>query len=152
MLNRSRSLIALGLVLSLAAVAEAGPPLICHAFDAGTASLLPWSEGQGWNNPDRAYDVWHDRALFHFLTEPAERSRYVEALRAATHAGSFVIIAAFALDGPEQCSGLPVRRYDAEAMATELGEDFELIEDWRQAHVTPWGASQSFQWGAFRRA
>lgn len=106
--------------------------------------LLDW-------RPERTFDAWHDRALFHFLTEPAERARYVEALRAATHRGSVAIIATFALDGPEQCSGLPVRRYDADALAGELGEGFEPIEAWRQAHVTPWGDTQSFQWCAFRR-
>jgi SAM-dependent methyltransferase len=108
------------------------------------ADLLDWP-------PDRTYDVWHDRAVLHFLTEPAQRALYADALRAGTHAGSLVIIAAFALDGPEQCSGLPVRRYDAGMLSTELGDGFCLIEAWRQAHVTPWGATQSFQWAAFSR-
>ena len=102
--------------------------------------------------PSRTFDIWHDRALFHFLTEPAERALYAEALRAGTHDSTLVILATFALDGPEQCSGLPVRRYDAEAMAAELSDGFALVDAWRQAHVTPWGATQSFQWGAFRRA
>src|SRR4029453_1776328 len=102
------------------------------------ADILAWQ-------PDRTYDVWHDRALFHFLSDPADRARYVEALRAGTHGGSVAIIAAFALDGPEKCSGLSVRRYDAETMSAELGSDFFLVEAWRQAHVTPWGAPQSFQ-------
>jgi hypothetical protein len=108
------------------------------------ADILHW-------RPSRTFDVWHDRALFHFLTEPAERELYLGALRAGTHDDSLVILATFALDGPEQCSGLPVRRYDAEAMAAELGEEFTLVEAWRQAHVTPWGAEQRFQWAAFRR-
>jgi len=101
--------------------------------------------------PDRTYDVWHDRALFHFLTEPADRANYTEALRAGAHKDSLVILATFALDGPEKCSDLPVRRYDAEAIMAELGDEFALVEAWRQAHVTPWGAEQSFQWAAFNR-
>ncbi len=108
------------------------------------ADILAW-------RPDRTYDVWHDRALFHFLTDPIERVHYIEALKEGTHGGSVAIIAAFALDGPEQCSGLAVRRYDAETLAAELGEGFFPIEAWRQAHVTPWGAAQSFQWCAFSR-
>ena len=118
--------------------------------DAGES--VRWIDGDvlGWK-PDRTYDVWHDRALFHFLTEPEELVSYVRALWAGTHEGSLVILATFALDGPERCSGLPVRRYDAEAMAAELGQDFALVEAWRQAHVTPWGATQRFQWCAFSR-
>jgi hypothetical protein len=119
---------------------------------AADAGPVRWIESDilAWR-PDRTYDVWHDRALLHFLTKPAQRARYVETLNAATHGGSVAIIAAFALDGPELCSGLPVRRYDAETMAAELGEGFVRIESWRQAHVTPWGATQNFQWCAFRR-
>jgi hypothetical protein len=120
------------------------------AGDAGAA--IRWIEADilRWQ-PDRAYDVWHDRALFHFLDQPAERRLYVDALEAGTQAGSVAIIAAFALDGPEACSGLPVHRYDAEGMAAEIGEAFAPIEAWTQAHVTPWGAAQSFQWGSFSR-
>jgi hypothetical protein len=70
---------------------------------------------------------------------------------AGTHGGSVAIIAAFAIDGPEQCSGLAVRRYDAETLGAELGDGFSLIEAWRQAHITPWGTPQSFQWCAFSR-
>jgi len=118
----------------------------------GVAESVRWIEADilDWR-PDRAYDVWHDRALFHFLVDPGDRAIYVDALKDATQAGSVVIIAAFALDGPETCSGLPVRRYDAEGLAAELGAAFAPVEAWTQAHVTPWGATQSFQWGAFSR-
>lgn len=128
--------------IAISAIGEPG--------EAGEA--IRWIEADilGWR-PDRAYDLWHDRALFHFLDRPVERSRYVEGLRAGTHEGSVAIIAAFALDGPETCSGLPVRRYDAGMMAAELGQDFTPITAWTQAHVTPWGAAQSFQWCAFSR-
>ena len=118
----------------------------------GVAESVRWIEADilDWR-PDRAYDVWHDRALFHFLVDPGDRAIYVDALKDATQAGSVVIIAAFALDGPETCSGLPVRRYDAEGLAAELGAAFAPVEAWTQAHVTPWGATQSFQWCTFSR-
>ncbi len=101
--------------------------------------------------PERFYAVWHDRAVFHFLTAPSQRAAYRRALEAAMRSGGLAILATFAPDGPEQCSGLPVRRYDADGLAAELGGEFALIEQWREAHVTTWGAAQSFQWVAFRR-
>ena len=131
-------------VLDIAASAIGGPGEGDGAIRWIEADILDW-------RPDRAYDVWHDRALFHFLVDPGDRAIYVDALKDATQAGSVVIIAAFALDGPETCSGLPVRRYDAEGLAAELGAAFAPVEAWTQAHVTPWGATQSFQWGAFSR-
>ena len=102
--------------------------------------------------PDRAFDVWHDRAVFHFLTEPEDRAGYKRALDEGTHPGSQVIIATFAPDGPEQCSGLPVVRYDAAVLAAEIGSAYRLVEGWRQTHATPWGAEQHFQWAVLRRA
>lgn len=101
--------------------------------------------------PGRTYDIWHDRAVFHFLTEAGNRAEYQSALRAGTHAGSHVIIATFAIDGPEKCSGLPVRRYDAPTLVAELGPGFALVDDWRETHLTPLGAEQPFQWCAFKR-
>jgi 2-polyprenyl-3-methyl-5-hydroxy-6-metoxy-1,4-benzoquinol methylase len=132
--------------ISDAAIAEARG----HLGEKG--ELVTWIDAdiRHWQ-PDRAYDVWHDRAMFHFLTGPEERAGYGRALRAGTRPGSLVILATFALDGPEQCSGLPVRRYDGDAMAAALGAEFALVEAWRQAHVTPWGTEQAFQWGAFTR-
>lgn len=102
--------------------------------------------------PDRTYDVWHDRAVFHFLTGAAERQGYRRALLSGTAAGSLVIVATFALDGPEKCSGLPVQRYDPASLSQDLGAAFRLIEAWREAHVTPGGGSQAFNWCVFRRA
>jgi SAM-dependent methyltransferase len=101
--------------------------------------------------PGRAFDIWHDRAVFHFLTEADDRAGYRRALAEGTHPGSHVILATFALDGPDKCSGLPVQRYDSRAMAAELGPDFNLFGDWRETHVTPWGAEQRFQWCVFTR-
>jgi 2-polyprenyl-3-methyl-5-hydroxy-6-metoxy-1,4-benzoquinol methylase len=102
-------------------------------------------------HPARRFDVWHDRAVFHFLTEADDRDGYRRALFEGTHPGSLVILATFALDGPQQCSGLPVRRYDADTLAAEFGEDFTLLEAWLQPHETPWGTEQSFQWAVFQR-
>jgi trans-aconitate methyltransferase len=102
--------------------------------------------------PDRVFDLWHDRAVFHFLTEPADRARYIAALEVGLKPGGRLVLAAFAPDGPERCSGLPVRRWAAEALAAELGSGFELIEDAREEHHTPWGSVQPFTWTTFRRA
>lgn len=101
--------------------------------------------------PGRAFDVWHDRAVFHFLTEAAGRAGYKRALAEGTRPGSNVVLATFAPDGPEQCSGLPVQRYDAAALAAELGGAFRMIDHWRETHVTPWGSEQSFQWCVFEK-
>jgi hypothetical protein len=101
--------------------------------------------------PQRNYRLWHDRAVLHFLTEPADRAAYVSALRAATAPGSCVVISTFALDGPEKCSGLPVVRYSAETLADELGGDFRLVDTQREDHETPWGTVQRFQFSRFTR-
>ncbi|MBB6222392.1 class I SAM-dependent methyltransferase [Rhizobium leguminosarum] len=101
--------------------------------------------------PERQYDVWHDRAVFHFLTEPEQRLAYRRALETGTAQGSAVIIATFAPDGPERCSGLPVQRYDAAALAREFSAAFTLQRDWREEHMTPSGGRQSFQWCVFCR-
>jgi SAM-dependent methyltransferase len=101
--------------------------------------------------PNQTYDVWHDRAAFHFLTESADRVAYVERLKRATKIGSHVIIGTFAIDGPEKCSGLPVNRYDSKSLSAELGEGFELIDSRAQEHSTPWGSKQRFQFSTFRR-
>lgn len=102
------------------------------------ADVLAWT-------PDAAYDVWHDRAVFHFLTDPADRSAYAEQVR-RTAPGGRVVIATFAPDGPEMCSGLPTCRYDAAGVAEALGGDFGLLHGERVEHVTPWGTVQPFTW------
>ncbi|GAC1630231.1 MAG: class I SAM-dependent methyltransferase [Nevskia sp.] len=99
--------------------------------------------------PDAAYDVWHDRAVFHFLVEADARARYVGALRQALRLGGQAVIATFAEDGPERCSGLPVRRYSSAALAAELGAAFVLLDAQRETHETPGGGRQSFQYGRF---
>ncbi len=97
-------------------------------------------------------DVWHDRAVFHFLTEPTDRSQYLEHLRHAVKPGGTAIMATFAPDGPEMCSGLQVRRYDAAALGVQLGAGFSIVEALSEQHQTPGGAIQSFCYAMFRRA
>ncbi len=100
--------------------------------------------------PLRAYDIWHDRAAFHFLTEDRDRAAYVARLERALKAGGYAIIATFALDGPERCSGLPVVRYDPASLGQILGRTFQLVDTRRHTHATPWGSDQSFQFSVFR--
>jgi SAM-dependent methyltransferase len=101
--------------------------------------------------PPHTYDLWHDRAAFHFLTEDAARSAYVDRLKKALKPAGHVVIGTFAPDGPERCSGLPVTRHDAVSLAATLGAEFELIDSRRHEHVTPWGSTQQFQFSTFRR-
>jgi SAM-dependent methyltransferase len=102
-------------------------------------------------DPRQSYDIWHDRAAFHFLTEARDRAAYLSRLRQAVRPGGHAIIATFALDGPERCSGLPVMRYDAASLGEALGEDFALVETRRHLHTTPWQSAQQFQFSIFRR-
>jgi SAM-dependent methyltransferase len=101
--------------------------------------------------PARQYEVWHDRAAFHFLNDPDDRRAYLTCLRAAMAPGGQVIIGTFALDGPEKCSGLPVQRYDSNNLAEQLGSSFALAETRVEIHRTPWNSNQSFQFSRFRR-
>ena len=101
--------------------------------------------------PPRTYDLWHDRAAFHFLTEARDRDAYIARLRQGLKIGGHAIMATFALDGPEKCSGLPVMRYDAARLGQTLGPEFMLLQSGRSDHATPWGSQQHFQFSVFRR-
>jgi trans-aconitate methyltransferase len=101
--------------------------------------------------PTASYDVWHDRAAFHFLTGENDRAAYAVRLDRALKPGGHAIIATFAPDGPERCSGLPVMRYDAESLGRALGREFRLLQTRRHEHATPWGSRQMFQFSVFRR-
>jgi ubiquinone/menaquinone biosynthesis C-methylase UbiE len=101
--------------------------------------------------PPRSFAVWHDRAVFHFLTAPDQQDAYIRALMRGTKSGSAVIIATFSLCGPERCSGLPVKRYSADSLSARLGADFELYEQVEESHKTPFGTAQDFIYAAFRR-
>jgi SAM-dependent methyltransferase len=116
------------------------------------AKRIQWVAGDVtiWE-PRQSYDIWHDRAAFHFLTEARDRAAYLSRLRQAVRPGGHAIIATFALDGPERCSGLPVMRYDAASLAEMLGEDFVLVEARGHRHTTPWQSTQQFQFSIFRR-
>lgn len=102
--------------------------------------------------PGRVYDIWHDRAAFHFLIEESDRTAYAATLEKAVAPGGHAIIATFAPDGPERCSGLSVRRYEPAALAEALGAGLRLLESRRHIHITPWGATQSFQYSLLLRA
>jgi SAM-dependent methyltransferase len=101
--------------------------------------------------PAALYDLWHDRAVLHFLTDQSDRAAYVARLAKALRSGGHAIIGTFALDGPERCSGLPVERYDATKLALLLGPEFEPVAARTHAHQTPAGAIQRFQFCLFRR-
>ncbi len=101
---------------------------------------------------DASVDLWHDRAVFHFLTEDAVRSAYVEHVSRCVRPGGFVILATFGPGGPERCSGLPVVRYGPAELAQALGAGFVLLEQASENHVTPWGSSQAFTYVLCQRA
>ena len=109
-----------------------------------TADITKWQ-------PARTYDIWHDRATFHFLTDAADKEAYIARVTSALAPRGQVIIGTFALDGPEKCSGLPVTRHDAKSLADALGPAFALADNFAEAHRTPWGAIQHFQFSRFRR-
>ena len=100
--------------------------------------------------PDRAFGLWHDRAVLHFLVDDVGRDRYLGTLRRALAPHGALIVGTFAADGPETCSGLPVRRYSVDELVDALGDGFELVESRREEHVTPRGAVQPFTWVAGR--
>jgi len=118
--------------------------------DRGAGVQWIAADATSWE-PVRPFDLWHDRAAFHFLVDRHDRQAYVERLSRGVKPGGHAIIATFAPDGPEKCSGLPVQRYDAAALAEALGDGFGLIEHQAHRHVTPWGAVQSFQFSVLRR-
>lgn len=101
--------------------------------------------------PARQWQVWHDRAVFHFLTDTSAQEAYIAALKAATVQAAIVIISGFAPDGPQQCSGLPVVRYDAPSLSKRIGANFKLIEEKREAHDTPGGSVQRFYYAVLRK-
>ncbi len=133
--------------LSMAALARAKERV------DGNAKDVRWSEADITRLDLLAsnYDLWHDWAVFHFLTESADRVVYINALKHALKTPGYVIIATFAPDGPEQCSGLPTVRYSSESLQRELGSAFELTEARNEMHLTPAGKLQSFVYCLFRR-
>jgi SAM-dependent methyltransferase len=116
------------------------------------AGRVEWIAADITEAPDvGTFEVWHDRAVFHFLTDAADRCKYVELALRTVPTGGYLIIATFADEGPPRCSGLDVCRYNAETMAAELGEGFSLVREAAETHTTPWGSTQSFFYGVFQR-
>jgi SAM-dependent methyltransferase len=101
--------------------------------------------------PERSYRLWHDRAVFHFLIDSADRERYVEVMDSAIAPGGFAIVGTFAQDGPDRCSGLPVARYDADALAAAFATLGSVVAHRRELHTTPAGTVQPFTWVAVGR-
>jgi trans-aconitate methyltransferase len=133
--------------------------LSAAALDAARRRLGGKGKGVEWVvadvtkwEPSQTYDLWHDRAAFHFLTEAGDRAAYLSRLRQALKPGGHAIIATFAPNGPERCSGLPVIRYDAASLAQTLGDGFALVETRNHRHTTPWHSVQRFQFSLFRWA
>lgn len=110
------------------------------------ASQVTWLVGDITNIalPAQQYDVWHDRAVFHFLTEREQREAYVKQVARSVKLGGYVIVATFAKDGPEKCSGLDVVRYDTDTLHDEFGTRFELIGSATELHQTPFNTTQQF--------
>lgn len=142
------------------AVLDVSEAALSHARSAmgDDASRVRWLAGDvrlpisgleaGWAH------VWHDRALFHFMTQPEDQERYAGVLERTLAPGGIAIIASFALDGPERCSGLPVQRHDAGSIAGSLGRAglrWETLESHREEHVTPWGSVQRFVYAIMKR-
>jgi SAM-dependent methyltransferase len=102
-------------------------------------------------SPSRKFDLWHDRAVFHFLVRAEDRRLYIDSLKKATHIGGKILLATFSLLGPTKCSGLDVIRFDAKMLANELGPSFKLIKNEDIAHKTPSANTQSFIYCFFER-
>lgn len=100
---------------------------------------------------DAPIDLWHDRAVFHFLTDPADQATYAARAAAAVRPGGHLLVASFAMGGPEQCSGLAVQQHDEVSLIAVFGASFELIESFHHNHLTPWGAEQRFIHTIFHR-
>jgi trans-aconitate methyltransferase len=129
-----------------------GAMALSRARLGAAAAQVTWVEADlsSWT-PPRAYALWHDRAAFHFLTEDAAQEGYIAALRAGTRPGAAVIIAGFAPDGPERCSGLAVRRWAPQELAARIGAPFTLEHAETETHRTPSGNAQRFAWTVLRR-
>ena len=121
-------------------------------------SILPQHQAEiNWTVADitratfsTSFDLWHDRAVFHFLTEPESRQSYIANLKASLQVGGYLVIATFAIGGPEKCSGLDIVQYDADKLQEALGDDFELVSQQTENHHTPFNSEQAFNYFVFR--
>lgn len=136
------------------AVADISAAAMKHAQSA----LGPRADAIDWIVADvrdhdfaRQYDIWHDRAVFHFMVEPEHRAQYLATLGQGLRPGGHVILATFGPQGPQQCSNLPVARYDESGLEAALGDEFDLRSSHLDVHETPGGAGQQFIYAWFRR-
>jgi SAM-dependent methyltransferase len=120
----------------------------------GAAARVDWLAGDVLTVPlpERFFDVWHDRAVLHFLRDPADKEAYVRRMTKALKPCGHAVMATFGPEGPMKCSGLEVCRYDAAALARTLGTDFRLVESLTEMHATPFGTEQQFLYCHFMRA
>jgi len=125
--------------LSKVALDEARGRLAGREVEWIEADVMAWV-------PSRVYDLWHDRATYHFLTRPSDQQRYWQVVRDHLRPGGHIVVATFALDGPSRCSGLPVQRYDADGLVAVMGDGLTLVRSAQELHHTPGGASQLFTW------
>jgi SAM-dependent methyltransferase len=128
------------------------------ALECAKAELGEPSAGIAWVEADvrshdfsRSFDLWHDRAVFHFMVDPVDRNGYLRSLGKALRPGGHLILATFGPDGPDTCSGLPVQRYSAALLSEALGSDFELLSSRLEDHRTPSGRRQQFLYAHMRR-
>lgn len=144
----------LGLGYTDLTVADISPAALAHAqTELGSdAARITWVEVDIRSHDfGRWYDLWHDRAVFHFMVDPADRDGYLDVLRKTLRPGGHVVLATFGRQGPTRCSGLPVERYGADDVQRVLGEDFELLSSTLADHHTPSGRSQQFHYAHLRR-
>jgi len=129
-------------------VLDLSPSALAHARDrvGARGARVTWVVGDVVEAalPEHSFDFWHDRAVFHFLTEEAVRRRYVEAVRRALKPGGHVLVATFGPSAPERCSGLPVARYSADGIHAQFGTEFRKVGSDDEIHHTPWGSEQEF--------
>lgn len=129
------------------------------ALDATRRRLGPAGDGVNWlaadvlkaDLPAATFDIWHDRAVFHFLTSAEQRQRYVDQVLHALKPGGFAIVGTFGPQGPDKCSGLPVSRFSADELHHTFGEPFQLLDSRVEQHTTPWGTHQQFVYCFCRR-
>ena len=125
---------------------------LAHARNrlADRAGAVQWfEEDVTCFKPPHQFALWHDRAVFHFLTNRVDREKYIDVLKQSLEPGGHLIIMTFAIDGPDKCSGLDVVQYDAEKLTAELGPGFEPVETGHEVHITPAGGQQKFAYFRF---
>ena len=139
---------------SRVAVLDISNTALSHARErlGARAPLVEWIEADVTAfAPPHLFALWHDRAVFHFLTDPSDRRKYVDALERALAPTGHLIMVTFAVTGPQKCSGLDVCRYDPDSIRREMGDEFRLLEHLDETHRTPSGAAQAFTYFRFQR-